>query len=221
MAVTVYIPTPFRRATSNRDRVEVRPGDVRAALDELEAAYGGLRGLVRNERGEIHRHIAIYVNSEARTGALRATTPAQARCHRKPTFAEFFSRTMARRPAMSGGAASDTPFAGGRLARSMKLADQRGKDRADGPPDHRVGHLPASRPVSALGKSTSHTSRQERSEELCPQEVAAHMRHSQALLLLRQKLTGDAPPGWIGCASAGQSRPMPPRLPVQPKSHPQ
>jgi molybdopterin synthase sulfur carrier subunit len=65
MAVTVYIPTPFRRATSNRDRVEVRSRDVGAALDELEAAYGGLRGLVRNEQGEVHRHIAIYVNSEA------------------------------------------------------------------------------------------------------------------------------------------------------------
>jgi molybdopterin converting factor small subunit len=65
MAVTVYIPTPFRRATSNRDRVEVRPGDVAAVLDELEAAYGGLRGLVRNERGEVHRHVAIYVNNEA------------------------------------------------------------------------------------------------------------------------------------------------------------
>jgi molybdopterin synthase sulfur carrier subunit len=65
MAVTVYIPTPFRRATSNRDRVEVRSRDVGGALDELEAAYGGLRGLVRNEQGEVHRHIAIYVNSEA------------------------------------------------------------------------------------------------------------------------------------------------------------
>ena len=65
MAVTVYITTPFRRATSNRDRVEVRSADVGGALDELEAAYDGLRGLVRDERGEIHRHIAIYVNSEA------------------------------------------------------------------------------------------------------------------------------------------------------------
>lgn len=65
MPVTVYIPTPFRRATSNRDRIEVRSGDVAAALDELEAAYGGLRGLVRDEQGEVHRHIAIYVNSEA------------------------------------------------------------------------------------------------------------------------------------------------------------
>ena len=36
-----------------------------AVVAKLEAAYGGLRGLVRNERGEVHRHIAIYVNSEA------------------------------------------------------------------------------------------------------------------------------------------------------------
>ena len=50
MAVTVYIPTPFRRATANRDRVDVSAPDRRAALlDELERAYGGLKGLVRNE----------------------------------------------------------------------------------------------------------------------------------------------------------------------------
>ena len=64
MAVTVYIPTPFRRATSNRDRVEVDAGSVATLLDELERAYGGLRGLVRNERGEVHQHVNIYVNSE-------------------------------------------------------------------------------------------------------------------------------------------------------------
>jgi sulfur-carrier protein len=64
MAVTVYIPTPFRRATSNQDRVEVEAGSVATLLDELERAYGGLRGLVRNERGEVHQHVNIYVNSE-------------------------------------------------------------------------------------------------------------------------------------------------------------
>jgi molybdopterin synthase sulfur carrier subunit len=75
MAVTVYIPTPFRRATSNRDRVEVTSGDVSNALDELEAAYGELRGLVRNEHGEVHRHIAIYVNSEAIDALQGLSTP--------------------------------------------------------------------------------------------------------------------------------------------------
>ena len=63
MVVTVYIPTPFRRATANRDRVEVSAPDVGALL-ELERAHGDLKGLVRNEAGEVHQHVAIYVNSE-------------------------------------------------------------------------------------------------------------------------------------------------------------
>jgi molybdopterin synthase sulfur carrier subunit len=62
--VTVYIPTPFRRATANRDRVELDARDVAGLLDALEKTYAGLRGLVRNERGELHPHVAIYVNSE-------------------------------------------------------------------------------------------------------------------------------------------------------------
>ena len=65
MAVTVYIPTPFRRATGNRDRVETSARDVVGVLDELESSYQGLRGLVRNEQGELHRHVNIYVNNQA------------------------------------------------------------------------------------------------------------------------------------------------------------
>jgi molybdopterin converting factor small subunit len=65
MAVTVYIPTPFRRATGNRDRVETSARDVGAVLDELERSFTGLKGLVRDEHGTLHRHVNIYVNSEA------------------------------------------------------------------------------------------------------------------------------------------------------------
>ena len=61
---TVYIPTPFRRATAQRDRVEVSAPDVGRALEELERAYGGLKGLVRDDHGQVHRHVAIYVNGE-------------------------------------------------------------------------------------------------------------------------------------------------------------
>ena len=71
MAVTVYIPTPFRRATGNRDRIDVSAPDVCRLLDELERAYGGLKGLVRNERGDVHQHVAIYVNSEPIDGLER------------------------------------------------------------------------------------------------------------------------------------------------------
>ena len=57
MAVTVYIPTPFRRATGNRDRVTVAADDVGSLLDTLEQSYATLRGLVRNEHGEVHHHV--------------------------------------------------------------------------------------------------------------------------------------------------------------------
>ena len=65
MAVTVYIPTPFRRATNNKDRVETAAATVGDLLDALEGMFGGLKGLVRNEGGEVHHHVNIYVNSEA------------------------------------------------------------------------------------------------------------------------------------------------------------
>jgi len=65
MSVNVYIPTPFRRATNNQAQVSVEAGDVEALLDGLEARFSGLKGMVRNEQGEVHRHVNIYVNSEA------------------------------------------------------------------------------------------------------------------------------------------------------------
>jgi molybdopterin synthase sulfur carrier subunit len=65
MPVQVYIPTPFRRATNNRDRVECEAEDVQQLLDILEDRFDALRGLVRDAQGEVHSHINIYVNSEA------------------------------------------------------------------------------------------------------------------------------------------------------------
>ena len=65
MSIDVYIPTPFRRATNNKDRVSVEARDVRGLLDELEGRYSAFKGLVRNEAGEVHHHVNLYVNSEA------------------------------------------------------------------------------------------------------------------------------------------------------------
>jgi len=64
MVVSVYIPTPFRRATANQDRVEIEAFDVKALLDALEQRFEGLRGLVRNETGEVHHHVNVYVNGD-------------------------------------------------------------------------------------------------------------------------------------------------------------
>ena len=64
MSVYVYIPTPFRRATNNKDRVSMEAADVKELLDELEAHYDAFKGLVRNEAGLVHDHVNIYVNNE-------------------------------------------------------------------------------------------------------------------------------------------------------------
>lgn len=75
MAVSVYVPTPFRVHTANQAQVELDAADVKALLDLLETRFAGLRGLVRNEAGEVHHHVNVYVNKEE-IGALQgqATT---------------------------------------------------------------------------------------------------------------------------------------------------
>jgi molybdopterin synthase sulfur carrier subunit len=75
MAVTVYIPTPFRRATENHDRVETSAASVAELLDRLETTYTGFRGLVRNDAGEVHQHVNIYVNSETIDALDGVATP--------------------------------------------------------------------------------------------------------------------------------------------------
>jgi molybdopterin synthase sulfur carrier subunit len=75
MAVTVYIPTPFRRATNNQDRVRAAATTVAGVLDELEGAFTGLRGLVRAEGGDVHHHVNIYVNNEAIEALQGLATP--------------------------------------------------------------------------------------------------------------------------------------------------
>ncbi len=64
MAVTVYIPTPYRKYTDNAPRVEVREGDVMALVRELEGRFPGLRDRILDPEGKIHRHLNIFVNDQ-------------------------------------------------------------------------------------------------------------------------------------------------------------
>jgi MoaD family protein len=64
MAVSVYVPTPFRRVTAGQAKVELDGADVEQLLDGLDARFEGFRGLVRNEKGEVHHHVNVYVNGE-------------------------------------------------------------------------------------------------------------------------------------------------------------
>ena len=73
MGVSVYIPTPFRRATTNEARVDIEAGDVQE-LDRLEGRFEGLRGLVRDAGGQVHHHVNVYVNGEE-IGSLEGRRP--------------------------------------------------------------------------------------------------------------------------------------------------
>ena len=75
MSIDVYIPTPFRRATNNEARVSIDASNVRGLLDELEGSFSGLKGLVRNEAGEVHHHVNIYVNNEGIESLQGLQTP--------------------------------------------------------------------------------------------------------------------------------------------------
>ncbi|HZS32910.1 MAG TPA: MoaD/ThiS family protein [Methylomirabilota bacterium] len=78
MPVSVYIPTPFRRATANAARVDVDAGDVQQLLEQLEGRFEGLRGLVRDEQGQVHHHVNVYVNGEEIGDLQGQATPLKA-----------------------------------------------------------------------------------------------------------------------------------------------
>jgi adenylyltransferase/sulfurtransferase len=63
MAVSVYVPTPFRRLTGNRTRVEATGRNVAEVLESLDSAYPGFRSLIFDERNEVPSHINIYLNN--------------------------------------------------------------------------------------------------------------------------------------------------------------
>ena len=64
MAVSVYIPQPFRRFTANREYVEVDGGDVAGVLDAVNARYPGFDMLVYDRERRVPAHINIYVNNQ-------------------------------------------------------------------------------------------------------------------------------------------------------------
>jgi adenylyltransferase/sulfurtransferase len=75
MAVTVYIPTPYRKYTDNTARVEVQGGDVLALVRELEGRYPGLCERILGPDGKVYRHVNIYVNDQLMEDLQGMQTP--------------------------------------------------------------------------------------------------------------------------------------------------
>jgi adenylyltransferase/sulfurtransferase len=64
MPVSVYIPTPFRKLTGNRQHVEADGKDVAEVLANVDKQYPGFRALVFGSGSEVPAHINIYVNKQ-------------------------------------------------------------------------------------------------------------------------------------------------------------
>jgi len=64
MAVTIEIPTAFRRFTEGAPRVDSGAATVAEALTELTTKYPGLSRHVRDEQGQIRQFLNVYLNEE-------------------------------------------------------------------------------------------------------------------------------------------------------------
>ena len=63
MAVTVYVPTPYRTLTEGEARVKVAGQSLAEAIEGLEASYPGFRARIF-EDGELKHYVNVYVNGE-------------------------------------------------------------------------------------------------------------------------------------------------------------
>jgi molybdopterin/thiamine biosynthesis adenylyltransferase/molybdopterin converting factor small subunit len=63
-AVSVYIPTPFRKLTGNRQHVEAEGKDVAEVLANVDKQFPGFAKLVFGSGTEVPAHINIYVNKQ-------------------------------------------------------------------------------------------------------------------------------------------------------------
>jgi molybdopterin converting factor small subunit len=62
--MTIFIPTPLRQFTGDKDAVDVNAATIAAALDELTAAYPDLRKHLFTGEGKLRAFVNIYLNDE-------------------------------------------------------------------------------------------------------------------------------------------------------------
>ncbi len=64
MAVTVRIPTPLRKLTSDQPDVEAVGSDIESIIENLEANHPGIKERICDESGNIRRFVNIYLNDD-------------------------------------------------------------------------------------------------------------------------------------------------------------
>ncbi len=64
MAAKVRIPTPLRKLTNDEELVEVKPGTIADAINELQTRFPGIKERLIDESGGVRRFVNVYVNEE-------------------------------------------------------------------------------------------------------------------------------------------------------------
>jgi molybdopterin converting factor small subunit len=64
MGCHVRLRGPLKQRAGGRTSQQLDGGSVGAVLRALEAAHPAVRGWILDERGEVRRHINVYVNGE-------------------------------------------------------------------------------------------------------------------------------------------------------------
>ncbi|MEX0762505.1 MAG: ubiquitin-like small modifier protein 1 [Dehalococcoidia bacterium] len=64
MSVTVKIPTPLRRLTNNKDKVNADGGNLQSVIDSLEGEFPGIKERLCDETGSLRHFVNIYLNGE-------------------------------------------------------------------------------------------------------------------------------------------------------------
>jgi molybdopterin synthase sulfur carrier subunit len=62
--VVVRVPSPLRALTRGAAEVRGSPGTLRSLIDELDAAYPGVKVRLCEEDGSLRRFINVFVNEE-------------------------------------------------------------------------------------------------------------------------------------------------------------
>jgi sulfur-carrier protein len=64
MAITIEIPTAFRRFTDGIAKLDSAASTVAEALNDLTARYPALSRHVRDEQGQVRQFLNVYLNEE-------------------------------------------------------------------------------------------------------------------------------------------------------------
>ena len=64
MSVMVRIPTPLRRMTNGKDKVEVESDNLGDLVEKLNSEFPGFKDRLVDEEGELRYFVNIYLNGE-------------------------------------------------------------------------------------------------------------------------------------------------------------